>query len=218
MSERTLHFHFDYLSPYSYLGWQEIPGLAARHGLTLDPVPILLAGLLNHHGHKGPGEIPPKRAYIFRDCIRRASALGVPFAPPASHPFHPLLSLRVTCLDMDRDVRKQLVTRLFSATWADGLDVSAPEVVGAICQELAIPDALDRVRDPRIKARLRDATERAVARGVFGVPTIIVDDQVFWGTDSFGHFERYLEGNDPVAGADLSAWDAVGPTASRRTS
>lgn len=215
MPDRTLRFHFDYLSPYSYLAWQEIPRLAARHRLTLEPIPILLAGLLNHHGHKGPGEIPPKRSYVFRDCIRRASVLGVPFNPPSSHPFHPLLSLRVTSLDMEPNIREQLITRLFFATWAEGLDVSTPEVVAAICGELEIPDALERVQDPRVKARLKDATEEAVERGVFGVPTMIVDDEIFWGTDSFVHFESYLAGDDPAADADLTAWDAVKPTATR---
>ncbi|MEM8606241.1 MAG: 2-hydroxychromene-2-carboxylate isomerase [Myxococcota bacterium] len=215
MSGRTLRFHFDYLSPYSYLAWQEVPEFAARLGLELEPVPILLAGLLNHHGHKGPGEIPPKRAYIFRDCIRRAETLGVALVPPASHPFLPLLPLRVTSLDMEADLRKLLVTALFRATWAEGRDVSQPEVVSEICDHVGVREAVRRAGRPETKERLKSATERALAEGIFGVPSMLVDGEVFWGTDSFEYLERYLRGDDPVSRADLRAWDAIEPTAVR---
>jgi 2-hydroxychromene-2-carboxylate isomerase len=209
MPSGVLRFCFDYLSPYSYLAWQEIPGLARRYDLQLEPMPVLLAGLLNHHGHKGPGEIPPKRAYVFKDCLRRAACLGVPFNPPFSHPFHPLPSLRVTMLDMDEERRLELVTRLFAATWAEGRDVSSTEVVGAICNEVGVPSALERVRDPVVKQRLKDTTAKAIQLGVFGVPTMLVGDELFWGTDSFQHLEGYLAGDDPVAATDLRAWEAI---------
>lgn len=209
MPGHVLRFHFDYLSPYSYLAWQEMPALARRLDLRLEPTPVLLAGLLDHHGHKGPGEIPPKRRYVFKDCLRRAASLGVPFNPPFSHPFHPLLSLRVTMLDMDPERRLELVTRLFSATWAEGRDMSSTEVVGAICQDVGIPDALGRIQDPIIKQRLKDATAEAVELGAFGVPTMLVGGELFWGADSVEHLERYLAGDDPVAKMDLGAWDAI---------
>ncbi|MEM7435432.1 MAG: 2-hydroxychromene-2-carboxylate isomerase [Myxococcota bacterium] len=216
MSDRTLRFHFDYLSPYSYLAWQDIRPLCNRHALALEPAPTLLAALLNHHGHKGPGEIPPKRAYVYRDCLRRAAVMGVPFEAPHSHPFRPLLPLRVTGLDMPPDVREALISRLFAATWAHAEDVSDPSVVGAICEELGIVDAVARAAEPDIKARLKATTDDAIARGVFGVPTMIIGDALFWGADSFVHLERYLVGDDPLETADLSAWDALEPSATRR--
>ncbi len=218
MPSQTLRFYFDYLSPYSYLAWQEIPGLAERHKLQLEPTPVLLAALLDHHGHKGPGEIPPKRAYVFKDCVRRAATLGVPFEPPFSHPFNPLLPLRVTMLDMEEERRLALITRLFTATWAEARDVSSPEVVGAICDEVGVPDAQRRAGDPVIKQRLKDATAEAIELGVFGVPTMVVGGELFWGTDSFQHFDRYLAGEDPVSAAHLEAWKAVRASAVRRQS
>ena len=218
MSSQTLRFYFDYLSPYSYLAWQEIPPLAQRHDLHLEPKPVLLAALLDHHGHKGPGEIPPKRAYVFKDCVRRAAALGVPFEPPFSHPFNPLSSLRVTMLDMDEERRLELITRLYAATWAEGRDVGSPEVVGAICNEAGVPNALERAQDPVIKQRLKDATTEAIELGVFGVPTMLVGEELFWGTDSFQYFESHLAGEDPVSRTDLGAWDAVRASAVRARS
>ena len=218
MSSRTLRFYFDYLSPYSYLAWQEIPALARRHALRLEPTPVLLAALLDHHGHKGPGEIPPKRVYVFKDCVRRAATLGVPFEPPFSHPFNPLPALRVTMLDMDEERRMELITRLFRATWAEARDVSSPEVVGAICSEAAVPDALECIHDPIIKQRLKDVTTEAIELGVFGVPTMLIGDELFWGTDSFQFFENHLAGEDPVSTTDLEAWDAVRASAVRKQS
>ncbi len=216
MSSRVLRFHFDYISPYSYLAWQQVGDLARQHDLRVEPKPTLLAALLNHLGHKGPGEIQPKRIYMFKDCLRAAAQLDVPFVPVFSHPFNPLASLRATLLDMDDETRERLVTKLFAATWAESRDVGSPEVVAEICAEAGVPDALERIKDPAIKQRLLDANNEAIALGVFGVPTMIVDDELFWGTDSFPHLERYLAGEDPVRREDVESWLAVPATAQRQ--
>src|SRR5262249_60031058 len=86
-----IDFHFDFISPYAYLGWTQIHALAARHGRAVRPVPTLFAALLNHSGTLGPAEIPLKRVYIFKDALRTAQVFGVPLEPPPSHPFNPLL-------------------------------------------------------------------------------------------------------------------------------
>ena len=215
MSDRTLRFHFDYISPYSYLAWCQLGEFASEHRLRVEPKPTLLAALLNHLGHKGPGEILPKRIYMFKDCLRGAAELDVPFVPLSSHPFNPLASLRATLLDMDDDTRHRLVTKLFNATWAESRDVGSPEVVAEICADAGVPDALARIKDPAIKKRLLDANNEAIERGVFGVPTMAVDDELFWGTDSFPHLARYLDGDDPVRPEDVEGWLAVRATAKR---
>lgn len=215
MPARRLQFHFDYISPYSYLAWRRLDELAGRHDLQVEPKPTLLAALLNHWGHKGPGEIPAKRLYMFKDCLRAADAAGIPFAPPFSHPFNPLASLRATLLEMDEATRRELVTRLFAATWAESLDVGSPEVVARICADTGVPDVLQRIQDPAVKQRLHDVSSEAIELGVFGVPTMIVEGEPFWGTDSFPHLERYLRGEDPMHPDDLSKWLAVPITARR---
>ena len=215
MAERTLTFYFDYISPYSYLAWHKLKTFAPTHGLVVEPKPTVFAGLLNEHGHKGPGEIEPKRVYMFKDCIRSAALLGVPFEPPATHPFNPLPSLRASLLDMDDGTRSELITRLYAATWAEGRDVGSAEGVGAICDEVGVPDALARIREPAIKKRLLDFGREAIALGAFGVPTMIVDGELFWGTDSFAHLERFIRGEDPVRPEDAARWDAVHHSAKR---
>jgi 2-hydroxychromene-2-carboxylate isomerase len=216
MAERAVSFHFDYLSPYSYLAWHRLQRFAPDHGLRIEVRPTLLAALLNYLGHKGPGEIPPKRSYMFKDCLRAAALLGVPFEPPASHPFNPLPSLRATLLDMEESTRQELVSRLFDATWAQSRDVGSPDVVAEICEEVGLPNARERIEDPTVKKRLRDASNEAIELGVFGVPTMIVDGELFWGTDSFIHLERFLAGRDPAQGEDMAQWAAVPATAHRQ--
>jgi 2-hydroxychromene-2-carboxylate isomerase len=215
MPDRTLSFYFDYISPYAYLAWHRLQRFAPEHGLRLELKPTLFAGLLNEHGHKGPGEIEPKRMYMFKDCARLAASLGVRFEPPASHPFNPLASLRASLLDMPEEIRRKLVTELYAATWAEGRDVGSAEVVATVCADVGVPDALERIRDPIIKKRLFEATREAIARGVFGVPTFIVDGELFWGNDSFPHLERYLLGKDPIEPDDVARWAAVKASAQR---
>jgi 2-hydroxychromene-2-carboxylate isomerase len=215
MSSRVLVFHFDYLSPYSYLAWHRLRSFAQEHDLRVELAPTLLAALLNRLGHKGPGEIPPKRIYMFKDCLRRAAMADVRFVPPFSHPFNPLPSLRATLLDMDDATRERVVSELFDATWAHGRDVGSTEVVAEICATVGVPNVLERIEDPAVKQRLRDRSDQAIERGVFGVPTMIVDDELFWGADSFPHLERYLAGDDPVSHEDIESWLAVRASAQR---
>ncbi|MGB5703427.1 MAG: DsbA family protein, partial [Polyangiales bacterium] len=161
------------------------------------------------------GEIEPKRVYMFKDCLRGAALLGLPFEPPATHPFNPLPSLRASLLEMDDDTRMALITRLYAATWAESRDIGSAEVVSALCAEVGVPNALERIQDPTIKKRLLDAGREVIAAGVFGVPTMIVDGELFWGTDSFPHLARFLAGDDPVRPEDSARWAAVQPSAKR---
>jgi len=215
MAERDLYFHFDYISPYAYLAWNRLQTFAPEHGLRIVLQPTLFAGLLNEHGHKGPAEIPPKRLYMFKDCLRIAARMNVPLRPPASHPFNPLAALRASLLDMEEDVRRALVTRLYAATWAESRDVGSPAVVAELCAEVGVPDALERIGDPAVKKRLFEGTRQAIERGVFGVPTMIVDGELFWGTDSFPHLQRFLAGADPIEAGEEELWAKVKPTAQR---
>src|SRR5262245_44781169 len=100
MSREAIRFYFDFVSPYAYLAWTQVHALADRRGVDVAPVPVLLAALLDENGQRGPAEIERKRAYLFKDCLRLAHHFGVPFVLPPSHPFNPLLALRVSSLPM----------------------------------------------------------------------------------------------------------------------
>ena len=189
-----MRFHFDFISPYAYLAWTQIHALAAKHGRTVEPVPVLFAGLLKAWGHKGPAQIPPKRAYVGKDIARNARLLGQPVRTPPQHPFNPLLALRVASLDMSAPARNALVNGLFGATWASGEGVTEAAVVARIAASCGVPDAIERAGRDEAKQALRAATEAAVERGLWGVPTVDVDGELFWGLDSLPHLDRFLGG------------------------
>lgn len=214
---RRIRFHFDFLSPYAYLAWTQIHALAERAGAGVEPAPLLFAGLLNHHGQKGPAEIPNKRIYVFKDSLRRARLLGVPLAPPPSHPFNPLLALRAV-LAAPADRRRALIDALFAATWGDAVErgVDRPEVVRAAGRAAGIEgDLVELASAQDVKDALRAATEEAIEAGVFGVPTMRVGGELFWGLDSFDLLELHLRGEDPLSPELLARMRAVPSSAER---
>lgn len=210
-----LFFYFDYISPYAYLASTQIRALASKHGRELRPVPVLFAAMLDASGARGPAEIPLKREYMFRDVNRLAKMLGVPIEPPATHPFNPLAALRATHAADDW----RFVEALYRATWVESRRVDRPEVVAEIAGEIGLDGKaiLEESQRPEIKTRVRTATEEAIARGAFGVPTMIADDELFWGVDSLPLLERFLSTGERIDVATLGRWQRITPSAIRKT-
>lgn len=210
MTARAIRFIFDYESPNAYLAWTQLPALAARHQATVEPVPVLYAALLDANGQLGPGEQPTKARWMMKNVVRKAALVGIELRPPAFLPFNPLLALRVTLLAPPAE-RSAVIDALFAAVWARQKHVSEPAVVEAILTDLGLDGSglVARAQEPEVKAQLRRDTEAAVARGVFGVPTMEVGGELFWGYDDFQFLDLYLAGKDPLPGA-LSG-DRLGP-------
>lgn len=195
-----LELMLDFISPYSYLAWTQIDGIAARHGREVTLVPVLFAAMLDSLGTTGPAEVPVKREYAYLDVHRKAALLGVPMKLPPRHPFAPLLSLRAATSFEDRGERARAVDALYRATWETGVGVDTEDLVSAALTSAGLdgPAALARASTPEVKAQLQRATTDAIARGVFGVPTVVVEGQTFWGTDSLPSLEAFLLGADPI--------------------
>ncbi len=207
----AIRFLFDYVSPYSYLASTQIRTLARRYARDVEAIPVLFARMLNATGSRGPAEIPSRRDYMFRDILRLARMLDVPIEPPASHPFNPLTALRVTGCVEPREDRWRLVEALYAATWVRGSCVDQPDVVALTAGEAGFDGAalLEQAASAESKERLRDATERAIGAGVFGVPTILVDGELFWGVDSLPLMERFLAGERATDAERLERWRRV---------
>src|SRR2546428_2741308 len=183
MPSPTIRFYFDYISSNAYLAWTQLPELAEKYGFTIEPVPVLFAGLLEAHGQLGPAEIPAKALWMAKNNVRKAALLGVPLNAPAFHPFNPLLALRASSLPLDTAARRALIGALFDAVWVRGLHVSEPAVVDRIGDEIGLAGAalVAEAQQPQSKARLRRQTDDAIARGGVGVPTMEGGDEQFWG-------------------------------------
>jgi 2-hydroxychromene-2-carboxylate isomerase len=213
----SLRFYFDYISPNAYLAWTQLPALAARHDVTIVPIPVLFAALLAAHGQLGPAETPAKMRWMVRNNLRKASLLGVPLNPPQFHPFNPLLVLRVSSLPLDAATRRTLIDAFFRAVWVDGRHVSDPDTVVRVIQSVGLdgPALLDWAQHAENKARVRQQTDDAIACGIFGVPTVQAGDELFWGFDDFPHLERFLAGADPLDPTALARWADRQPSAVR---
>ena len=178
-------WYFDFVSPFSYLQCERLPEL--ERSLRIRYRPVLFAALLQAHGHKGPAEIPAKRRFTYRHVIWQAKKLGVPLKFPAAHPFNPLPLLRLAIV---ADCEPEAVRRIFRFVWRDGrlgdLPIEWAELTAAL--GLAAAD----IAAPEVKQALRRSTDEAIARGVFGVPTLAVAGELFWGVDATGMAADYV--------------------------
>ena len=170
-------WYFDFISPFAYLQWASIRRLSARVDFAYRP--ILFAGLLQKHGHKGPAEIPGKREFTYRHVLWLARQAGVTLRFPPAHPFNPLASLRLSIAAGDTP---EAVDSIFDWIWTHGRPGDSVEALVPLMAALDVPaDALDA---DRTKAALRANTDAAIAAGVYGVPTLSVGDELFWGYDA----------------------------------
>ena len=213
-----LLFLFDYVSPYAYLASTQIRALAARHGRAVEAVPVVFGALLTAHGTRGPAEVAAKRDYLFKDVIRLGRALSVPIEPPATHPFNPLVALRATVAVADTGMRWALVEALFRAAWVEGRRVDAPEAVEGVAREAGLDGAalVVAAAGPEAKQRLRANTDEALGAGVFGVPTVRAEGELFWGVDSLPHLDALLAGKGDIDAEVLARWRAVAPSVTRK--
>jgi 2-hydroxychromene-2-carboxylate isomerase len=217
-----IELFFDFVSPYSYLVWCQLPALAARHGRRVVPRPVVFGAVLSTLGTRGPAEVPPRRAYLIKDLLRLAHHAGVPFTVPPTHPFNPLLALRVAALPLDDDDRMRIVTALFDAAWRTGAGMEGAEAVGSALAPLGLDPAtlVRRAGEPEAKAALRANTDELLAAGGFGVPTMRAEGELFFGTDALPYLDAFLRGADPAAtpeGAELQRrWRSLPASARRR--
>lgn len=216
-TKQPVRFYFDFISHNAYLAWTQIHKLAGAYDRPVEPVPVLFAAFLNHYGQKGPAEVPAKSMWMIRDVLRKAEQLKVPIRPPASHPFNPLAALRVASLDMPAVARRRLIDGIFRAAWAESRDISNPQVLGAVLNNAGFDaqEMLAQSAGDAVKARLREQTEQAIGAGVFGVPSMLVDEQLFWGYDDLRYLELFLSGHDPYDPSRLAPWLEVRPSSVR---
>jgi 2-hydroxychromene-2-carboxylate isomerase len=174
--------------------------------------PVLFAGLLQHWGQKGPAEIPAKRKWTYRWCTWWAKELGIAFRFPAEHPFNPLQHLR---LAIACESKPEAVKRIFAAVWMSGANATDPQRFSALARELGVDEA--RLSAPDVKEALRKNTADAAARGVFGVPTFVVDGEVFWGADAVDFVKAFLREPSVLRNDEMRRVDELPVGAARRS-
>ena len=192
MTARHADWYFDILSPFACLQLKaHLPRL--RETVAIAPKPMVLGALLSHWGQKGPAEIAPKRLHTYRLAQHKAATLGLPFRFPPAHPFNPIAASRaiVAC-----GSSWAVVDAVFDLVWTQGLDLSGPAGLEAMARALEAPDLAERIGTDAVKAELRANGEAALAADVFGVPTLVMDGQTFWGEDATDMFADFVADPD----------------------
>jgi len=174
MNEPMIDWYFDFISPYAYLQWHRLRREAPQ--LAITPKPVLFAGLLSHWDNKGPAEITPKRSWTYAHCLWLARRYDIPMQLPTAHPFNPLPLLR---LSLALGATEDVVDRLFGYVWRDGRLPSDEDAWQDLLDELLVEPA--EINAEAVKHALHRNCEEAIEAGVFGVPTAVVDGELFWG-------------------------------------
>ncbi len=191
-------WYFDFISPFAYFQCERLDQLP--EGTQIDYRPILFAGLLNYWGHKGPAEIPSKRRFTYRQALWIARREGISFCAPPAHPFNSLNALR---LAIALGCEGNVVRSIFRFIWAEGHRTDDEDSWATLLDRLSAPEANDLITDPAVKAALRSNTDQAIELGVFGVPTIAVGAELFWGFDMTDMAAAYIEDPHPFEDKEM---------------
>jgi 2-hydroxychromene-2-carboxylate isomerase len=185
--DKQVEFFFDVGSPASYLAWTQLPSLCAQAGARLVHRPMLLGGVFQATGNQSPVTIPAKGRYTSRDFARHAKRYGVPLGTNAHFPIITLTLMRAATGMLMRhpDRYDAYLCAVFQAIWVDGLNLNDPAIVAQVLTGAGFDpqETLALANDPEVKNALRQTTEEAVARGVFGAPTLFVGEEMFFGQD-----------------------------------
>lgn len=199
-----LHWYFDFVSPFAYLHWQKLQRLTQAPQIVA--VPIVLGALLAAQQIRPPVDIPGKRRFVYRQVQWRAEQAGLPLRFPPAHPFNSLAALRL-CLAAGNS--NAAIEAIFNWIWRDGHAGDSGAALAPVAASLGI-DAIDSaINTDTIKQQLRGNTDAAIAAGIFGVPTLTIDGEPFWGDDAHGLIEQVLADPDWLRREPQARLDAL---------
>jgi 2-hydroxychromene-2-carboxylate isomerase len=192
-------WYFDFVSPFCWLQWPAIRALAATREVTLRP--ILFGALLKQMNHLGPAEIPCKREFTYRYALWRARQAGMPLRFPPTHPFNPLPALRL-CVAAGNTI--EVAGAIYEWIWAHGRAADTPDALAPLAASFGITDLREALSAPAVKAELQANFEHGMRDRLFGVPTLAIGDELFWGADAHDFAMAYLDNPDLFADGEMA--------------
>ncbi len=193
-----IEFLFDFGSPNAYLVHRVLPGIADRHGVRVRHVPMLLGGVFKAANNRSPLEVHArvkgKLAYEMREIERFVRRHGIRYHMNPHFPLNTLSLMRGAVYAQGAEWEGDYLDAVFNAIWVHGQKMDDAEVFADVLREAGLPAAgiIEATRSPEVKAQLRASTEAAVARGVFGAPTMFLGDEMFFGKHSLPELEYHL--------------------------
>ena len=195
---KTIELIFDFVSPNAYLIWQPLKDIAEKHGATIEITPAFLGGMHKLTGNAPPfirdAEVKGKNEYAMLEMTRFLKKYGLSkFKMNPHFPFNTITLLRML-VALEPAKRAEFIELLLPPIWEDGLDVTDGETLGKILEDGGFDavDLLAQTQDPAIKQALIDNTENAVAREAFGIPTMYIDGEMYFGKERLGQIDEQL--------------------------
>lgn len=191
---KTVDFYYDYISPASYFALVRLTELCQRTGAIINYKPMLLGGVFKANGNTAPITVPAKWEWIKKDFARQAEYYGIPYQLNPHFIFSTVSAMRGTFWALSEGRIEEYNRAMYKAAWAEGKDLSSAEVMSEVLSEACFDAAvvMEAMAQPENKQALIKATEEAAERGVFGAPTMFVDDEIYFGQDRLDWVERAL--------------------------
>ena len=182
---KPFDFYFDFVSPYSFLAHKEIRKIENKTGIKIRYKPILLGGLHNLHGIKAPAFIPAKARHMIKDCKLIAERNNVKFKFNSYFPIRSLNLMRGVLVAEEDNVKNYYIDNIFNTIWQDGLNMNDEIIIQKVIKNLNInPNTFSlRSTSSLIKTSLRNKTNEAYEKGIFGAPSFVSNNKIFWGQD-----------------------------------
>ncbi|MFA6236181.1 MAG: 2-hydroxychromene-2-carboxylate isomerase [Bacteriovorax sp.] len=193
---KEIDFYFDFLSPYSYVAWTWV----REQKYKFNYIPVSVPSIISHLGTLGPAQIVPKRNYLFKDLLRYTRLNNIPFTTPMQLPFNSLYALRLALPEVSGSSQKEVIDAIFRAGWEFGQDIGSDDVLKNILTEAGLPaeEFFAKMESKESRVQLKSNIGQAIGRNLFGVPSFLVDEEIFWGNDSIKYLEMHLSGSDPL--------------------
>ena len=182
---KSFDFYFDFISPYAFIAHNKIKKIEKDYMFKINYQPILLGGLHNLHDIKAPAFIPSKAKFMIRDCKMVAEKNKINFKFNSYFPIKSLNLMRGVFVAAEDGKKDLYINKIFNAVWGDGLNMNDEVVIEKVLKNLDINPKtfILRAQSQNIKDQLRSKTNDAHKKGIFGAPTFIVKDKIFWGQD-----------------------------------
>tara|TARA_B110000037_G_C17025965_1_gene467384 strand:- start:444 stop:1028 length:585 start_codon:yes stop_codon:yes gene_type:complete len=181
---KSIDFYFDFISPYTYLAHKKIKIIKEKNNIQFNYKPILLGGLHNLQGITAPAFIKPKLKYMIKDCSLIAKKNNFKFIWNSKFPLNSLSIMRAY-LYINDEIKDLYLNVIFDAYWKDNIDISNNEILKTLLKKcnLDFDNFLVRIKDQKIKKELKSVTQKAHNKEIFGAPTFLVNNKIFWGQD-----------------------------------
>ena len=182
---KSFDFFFDFTSPYSYLAHKQIRNIEYQHNIKINYMPILLGGLLNLAEIKAAAFIPSKAKFMIKDCKLFAKKLNIKFKFNSYFPIQSLNLMRGVLIARKENKTSLYIDKFFDACWKDGLNLNDQKIVDKILEDLNfnLKTYKLKISEQKIKDELIKRTNDAFLKGVFGAPSFIINNKMFWGQD-----------------------------------